>query len=163
MARFSSKFSNFSFNLDASILKISILKITLQYTLSLNQTCILEDSRVSINLNSLFSSQLSFSFWTIKKFPEKSPYQSQLSGNVLSQKSATYKFNTVYNSKLLFNSFLVFILKDNQYETHKEEAIYPSLKGQKGNHLELTLEAQYNMTYTCQFFFGILDAKETSE
>ena len=42
--------------------------------------------------------------------------------------------NSVYNSKLLFNSFLVFILKDNQYETHKEEAIYPSLKGQKGNH-----------------------------
>ena len=84
LVHFRGKFSNISFNFDASIIKISILKVILQCTLSLNQTCILEDSRVSYQISTLFFPQnshshsrlsifppeLSFSFSTLKNFPK---------------------------------------------------------------------------------------------
>ena len=91
--------SNISLNFDASIVKILMVKVILQCTLILNQTHILEDSRISYQISNLFFPQnshsqlsiffpeLSFSFSTLKNFLEKSHSRSRLSVNLLSQKS----------------------------------------------------------------------------
>ena len=63
LVHFTGNFSNnISFNFDASIINFSILKVILQCTLSVNQTCILEDLRVSYQISTLLFPQISHSF-----------------------------------------------------------------------------------------------------
>ena len=60
---------NISLNFDASIVKILMVKVMLQCTLSLNQTHILEDSRISYQISNLFFPQNSHSQPDTQKFP----------------------------------------------------------------------------------------------
>ena len=90
-------FLTFHYNFDASIIQISILRVIQKCTLSLNQTLILENLRVSFSMSisffpqnshsqlSIFLPELSFS--TLKNFLDKSSSRSRLTVNLLSQKS----------------------------------------------------------------------------
>ena len=99
LVHFSGKFSNISFNFDASIINISILKVyTAMHFQSKSDLHFRIFKSPILNINSLFPqnshshSQLSIfplelSFSALKNFFEKSHSRSRLSVNVLSQKS----------------------------------------------------------------------------
>ena len=112
LVHFSGKFSNISFNFDASIIKISILHTAMHFQSKSDLHFRIFKSPI-LNINSLFPqnshfhSQLSIfplelSFSALKNFFEKSHSRSRLSVNVLSQKSVgQYLFNPIVSFSMM--------------------------------------------------------------